>query len=508
MAASKKAPVKIHQAKPGPMTADSFQNFAASLGIGTNNVNSAASYGFNPVSRNRLLMEWTYRGSWLAGAAVDMRAEDMTREGVEIDTDEDPEQIRELQKFTHSIELWSKLAEVLKWANLYGGSIGYLMIDGQNPSTPLRPETVRKDQFKGILPIDRWALQPSLHDLVDEYGPSFGLPKFYSTVTDSMGGLPRLKIHYSRCIRMVGVELPYWQKISENLWGQSVLERLWDRLIAFDSTTTGAAQLVYKAHLRTYSVENLRDIIATAGQAMKALQQQMQMIAQFQTSQGITLMDSRDKFETHAYSFAGLSDVLLQFGQQISGAIQVPLVRLFGQSPAGLNATGESDLRNYYDGIKTKQETQLRPGIGLVYRLSYLSKFGKEPPDDWTIRFKNLWQMTDEQSANVTQARSGAVVNAYDAQIIDRTQALRELKALGKTSGAFATITDEEIEESEHDDIPGPGELGIEETILKENGGQAPPAAGESGEGGPGGKAAGKSAEGNSPKRRPADKGV
>ena len=53
--------------------------------------------------------------------------------------------------------------------------------------------------------------------------------------------------------------------------GMSVVERIWDRLTAFDSATVGAAQLVYKAHLRTYSVEKLRELIALGGPAFEAL---------------------------------------------------------------------------------------------------------------------------------------------------------------------------------------------------------------------------------------------
>jgi hypothetical protein len=62
-----------------------------------------------------------------------------------------------------------------------------------------------------------------------------------------------MDVHYSRCFRYTGVDLPYWQKIAENMWGMSIYERLWDRLTAFDSTTQGIAQLVYRAHLRVYS---------------------------------------------------------------------------------------------------------------------------------------------------------------------------------------------------------------------------------------------------------------
>jgi hypothetical protein len=38
-------------------------------------------------------------------------------------------------------------------------------------------------------------------------------------------GLPRWKIHYSRVIRLEGQDLAYWQAMSEQLWGQSVIER-------------------------------------------------------------------------------------------------------------------------------------------------------------------------------------------------------------------------------------------------------------------------------------------
>ncbi|MFX8211283.1 phage portal protein, partial [Acinetobacter baumannii] len=79
---------------------------------------------------------------------------------------------------------------------------------------------------------------------------------------------------YSRVIRLEGDDLPYYQRIAENGWGLSVLEPLWDRLIAFDSASVGAGQLVYKAHLRTYSVDGLRNIIAAGGDALKGLMSQ------------------------------------------------------------------------------------------------------------------------------------------------------------------------------------------------------------------------------------------
>lgn len=440
-------------------TSDSFQNLIARVGYGTANQASAGRYGFSPISRDRTMLEWAYRSSWIAGKAVDAFADDMTREGVDVNCDLPPDQLEELQKEAERLEIWDKLNDTIKWARLYGGALAVMLIDGQDTATPLRPETVTKGQFKGLLVLDRWMVEPSLQDLITEYGPDFGKPKYYRTVADTISGIPNMNIHHSRVVRIDGVELPHWQKMQENGWGQSVLERLWDRLLAFDSSTEGAAQLVYKAHLRTYKVEGLRQIIAAGGKAFDGLVAQIDAVRAFQSNEGLTLMDVNDEFEAHSYSFSGLSDMLLQFGQQLSGAMDIPLVRLFGQSPAGLNATGESDLRNYYDSIKQNQERRLRTPVGKIYDIMFRSLFGQEPPENMSIVFNPLWQMDDEQKANVANTVATAVGNMFEAGIIDRNTALQELRESSEATGIFSKITDEQIEEAEDEPPPSMSEL-------------------------------------------------
>lgn len=144
----------------------------------------------------------------------------------------------------------------------------------------------------------------------------------------------------------------------------------------FDSATLGAGQLVYKAHLRTYKVKGLRKIITMGGSVYNALVKQIQQIRMWQSNEGMTLMDDEDTFETHQYSFSGLDSILLQLGQQLSGALGIPLVRLFGQSPAGLNATGESDLANYYDNINQQQEGRMRSPLHRLLEVVSQSALG------------------------------------------------------------------------------------------------------------------------------------
>ncbi|WP_151981652.1 DUF1073 domain-containing protein [Acinetobacter guerrae] len=443
-------------------TADSFQNFAARVGLGTGNQHDNSTYSANYLSRNRVKLESMYRSSWVVGQVVDVVADDMTREGINMRGLDSPEDAEEINQELDQLQVWDKLNETIKWSRLYGGAIAVMLIDGQNTSTPLNTKTIGKDQFKGLLVLDRWMVTPTLHDLVTDFGPYYGMPKYYDVITDSVG-LCNQRVHYSRVIRMDGVKLPYWQSISENLWGQSVIERLEDRLTIFDSATLGAGQLVYKAHLRTYKVKGLRDIIAAGGRAFDGLVKQIEHIRLWQSNEGLTLMDAEDVFETNQYNFSGLDDILMQFGQQISGATQIPLVRLFGQSPAGMNATGESDLSNYYDNINQQQEGRMRTPLQTLIEVVSLSKMGKALPDSFKFDFASLWQIDEKVKAEVANTIVQAVSTAEENGLISRSTALKELRQSSEVTGVFSHITDEEIENADDDPPPPRSKLEDEE---------------------------------------------
>ncbi len=437
-------------------TLDSFVNFAQKLGIGADNPLSGGTYGFNPISRNRVLLEWIHRGSWLGGVAIDTVADDMTRAGIEYTTELPPEQTDGLDKTMQAFNTWPSINEVIKWGRLYGGCIGVVLIDGQDMRTPLNMETVGRGQYRGLLVLDRWMVEPALEDLVTEFGPHLGLPKYYR-VTQAAPALRGVAVHHSRvAIRHVGVELPYQQRMIENMWGLSVLERLYDRMIAFDSASTGAAQLVYKAYLRTMSIDGLRDVVSAGNQALNGLASYVEVMRRFQSMEGITMIDAKDKLEVQGHSaFSGLSDVLNQFGQQLSGALQIPLVRLFGQSPGGLGSNGDSEMRQYYDHINQQQEKTLRHGVTLMYKLAARSK-GIVLPHNFAVGFKSLWQLSDGDKANVAKTTAETVSSAMEGGMISQKAALQELRQSSRVTGIFTNITHEMIEQAD-DTVQAPG---------------------------------------------------
>jgi len=438
-------------------TADGFQNFTARLGIGAGSLQDDSGYGIgNPITRQPRQLEFMYRGSWIVGAAVDAVADDMIREGVDFGSTIAPDKIEKLRGCIDDIDLWGSIGDVERWARLYGGAIGVYLIDGQDPSTPLRPETVTQGAFKGILALSRWELMPTTNAVIGELGSHIGQPEFYQ-VGPQATAFQGKKVHHSRVIRREGIRLPYFQRLAEQGWGLSVVERMFDRLVAFDSATTGSAQLVYKAYLRTLKIKGLRDILAAGGAAEATLTKQVEGIRKFQSTEGLTLLDAEDDFDTHAYTFAGLDDLLLQFGQQLSGATGIPLVRLFGQSPAGLNSTGESDIRNYYDNIKALQKRNLRKPLTTTFDLLHRSVFGQKPDAGFNFEFNPLWQLTEEQRANIAKTITETVVGASSEGLISKPAAMRELRQSSDITGVFTNISDGDIEEAENEP-PAPEE--------------------------------------------------
>lgn len=438
------------------VTNDSFLNLAHKLGMGADNALSAGTYGFNPITRNRTLLEWIHRGSWIGGLVVDVVADDMVRAGAEYVTEMPPDDIEALDRITTALNIWPEIGNVVRWGRLYGGCLGVVLIDGADMKEPLTRDSIGPGDFKGLLALDRWMVEPSYNDLVEEMGPHLGKPRYYR-VSQNAPALRGKVIHHSRvAFRVVGHALPYNQALTEGLWGCSVLERLYDRMVAFDSASMGIAQLIFKAHLRTLAVKDLREIVSMGqnSAALRGLVSYVENMRRYQSSEGVTMIDAEDTMRIDQMSaISGVGDALDRLGQQLSGAAQVPLVRLFGQSPAGLNSTGEADMRMYYDGIGQQQSRDLLTGVQLVYKCAAISA-GIKLPSGFTLGFRSLWEMSDTEKGTVTTSASNAITAAHEAGLISAYTAMKELRQVGRKTGVFTNITEEDLSKADRELAP------------------------------------------------------
>ena len=267
--------------------------------------------------------------------------------------------------------------------------------------------------------------------------PDFGYPAYYDFETEELG---RLRVHHSRILRFTGRDLPRMEETAGNYWGASELEHIIEELEKRSATSRNIARLVFQANVTTLKMADFGDLLASGTEEQKRnVISAMQMENRFRTSFGIQLLSKDDAWENHVYSFAGLSEVYEQFMMDMAGAAEIPATKLFGRSPQGMNATGESDLRNYYDMIASLQERLLRPALEKLLPVMVASCCGYVP-DDLEILFEPLMTTGPSERADLVQKMSMDVIEGFKCGLFTREQAVNELKSRGEELGVYTKV--------------------------------------------------------------------
>ncbi len=455
---------KNNQAQPKPkavMSKDAFQNVLARMGFETPSLLEGTGYPMTRLSRDFNLMNSLYRSHWIVRRIVDTIPEDMCKNWIKINTQADPQAIKKYTSEERRIKLIPRVLQGLRWGRLYGGAIGVMLIknQGDDLSKPLDINMIMPGDFKGLMILDRWnGCYPSLELETDISDPEFDMPKYYN-VSDPETQI-NVQIHHSRIVRFEGLELPYWEKLSEQYWGASVIEVVFDEIKKRDNVSWNIAQLTFQANIKALKMADLGQLLSAGDvESQKELYNVMSAQNMLLSNSGMMMLDSQDDMVNFQYTFGGIAEMYQQYIMDVSGAAEIPVTKLFGRSPAGLNATGESDMQNYDNKVEKEQESSLRPIIEKIMPVLAMSVWGAIP-DDLDFDFNPVRTISSDKLADLAAKKSTAIIDAYAGGIISLKIALKELRQLADETGMWTNITDEDIEAA--DNLPmTPDELEV-----------------------------------------------
>ena len=429
---------------------DAFGNPAARLGFGTFDLMQGTQYTATRMTQNYDLLTTLYRENWVVQNIVQLVPDDVVRKWYEVKTSVSPEYLDKWTRVERKTHLRDRIREGIYWGRLYGGAAGIILIKGQDDlSKPLDLDMIAPDSFIGLMILDRWTgIYPSIGIVTDPADPDFGLPDYY-TIRDEERGQMVATVHHSRVIRFSGRELPWLEKVQETYWGESEIEAIYQDLVRHDNVLANMASLTFRANVTYMESDGLDQLLGTANTEMQRRFWNI-MAAQsiMESNFGTRIVNKGDVMHQHQYTFSGLPDVYDRMMMAVSGAARIPVTKLFGRSPAGMNATGESDEQNYYDYIDTIRDTTFRGIIERLLPVMALSTWGKIP-DDLDIDFAAMDTPTAAENADVVQKRTSAIVQAYQSDLLDQKTARMELNAMDEETGAFGSIADELIEQGE-----------------------------------------------------------
>ena len=425
---------------------DAFSNPLFHLGYGSQSPLEATEYPLTRMTDNYALLNSLYRDNWVVQNVVGLMVDDMLREWYKLRGTISPEYQDDLDRVERVTQIRARLNEGLRWGRLYGGAAGLILIRGQEGmlDQPLDLESIMPGAFAGLMILDRWVgVVPEMGLVQDISDPDFGLPDYYM-VNNAEGKLVA-RVHHSRIVRFTGRDLPYLEKIAELYWGESEVEALYKDVVAHDNVSANMAALTFQANINTQEVQNLEQLFSLGStEQQRRFWNTMQAMSVVRSNFGVQLINKGDAVHNTQYTFTGLQEVYESMCLNLCGASHYPMTKLFGRSPAGMNATGQSDLQNYYDYVDSQREAKLRPALERLLPVMAMSAWGAVP-DNLQIDFPPLWTPTAKEVAEIAKGKAEAIVSVFQGGLLDQQAAQKELKKLEEETGMFGSLTDEEI---------------------------------------------------------------
>lgn len=369
--------------------------------MGTDRDKAATTfYAHNILTDEQLVA--AYSTAWLPRKIVDIPALDACRKWR--DWQAKKPQIEAVEAIEKKHNVKGKLLTAAKKARLFGGAALYIGTGDENPLQPLDIERVKKDGLKFLTVMTRRQLTAGEIDR-DPASDWYGMPSLYRV--SGANGL-QMEIHPSRLVLLTGAMLAD-EEITFNPWqgwGDSVLQSTLDAVKNADSTAGNIASLVFEAKVDIIRLPNFMASLGNEEYKRKILER----YTLANTSKGINgtlLLDKEEEYETKSAQLTGLPDVLMAFLQIVAGAADIPVTRLLGQSPAGMNSTGTSDMKNYHDRIQSMQELELEPAMARLDEVIIRSALGARDKDihyGWAP----LEQMSEKERSDIFKTTADA----------------------------------------------------------------------------------------------------
>lgn len=390
-----------------------------------------------------------YRNDWVSQKIVNVPANDMVREWRTWQGDKDQASMMlELEK---SLDLVRKVKRAKQWQRLFGGA-GMIIGDGSNdPKQPLDIENFRKNQLRYLHVVSKKRLRPTQFETnIDS--PNFENPNFFDLQTRG----DTVQIHHTRVIAFRGVQAPDTNQ-EVDWWGDSVLRAVYDAIRHAARAAGGFAALIDDAITDKVKTPSLNDALSNPDDEAR-FKKRYQLAQTGKSLFKMLLLGEDEEWERSQINFTNFEPILMAFLQIVSGASDIPATRMLGQSPKGLNATGESDLRNYYDMISSRQQSDLGPEMHLFDRIMMMHLFGSEP-DGMYASWNKLWQETpkDKSETNLNNAKAAqvhALLGVFDSEVLRKSveSQLIETEVYPGLESALEDIGNEDPDPLDFDD--------------------------------------------------------
>ena len=380
-------------------------------------------------------------------AGVELRADEMTRRWIEFQYmgEGGDDLICTMEGEIARLHVGKVVRDACQMCGYYGGCLVYIDcgdLTDEDLRLPLGSDsdTFRTDSIRGLKIIEPFYVAPGRYSCYNPIDSDYFVPQSWL--------INGREVHASRFLYFAENKPPTILLPSYNFFGVPLAQTVLDAVIGFEESSKSAARMLSKYACTVFKTD-MNEVLS--GGTGSEIQKRIAYFAQNRDNDGIMTIDKESEDIVLAqHALGGVTDIVRQQMEIVAAMFGEPAVKLWGISPGGFNATGESDMRSHYDHINAVQERIIRDPLTYLIELLQLNKFG-QVDDSLTFEFVPLSDEDEKLQAEVQKIKVDSMSQLFDRGIISGEEA-RHVLATDPESG---------FDDIDEDSVPEPPDLAL-----------------------------------------------
>ena len=346
-------------------------------------------------------------------------ATEMTREWIELTAtgdDDKTEKIDQLADELERLQVQDRFCDLATQDGLYGRAHLYLDtgIDLDAPNNPeltvpigdgselnkISDAKFAKGSLKKLKTIEAVWVYPYAYNAVNPLRDDWYRPERWYVLGN--------EVHRSRLLTFISQQVPDLLKPSYSFGGLSRSQMARPYVDNWLRTRQSVSDII-----RMFSVFVLGTDLATLVQPGGAqILQRADMFNSTRDNRGLMMINKEtEEFQNVSAPLGTLDHLQAQTQEHMAAVSRIPLVKLLGITPSGLNATAQDELRAFYDTIGAMQTRFFAPQLRVVINFAMRNLWGEVDPAIG-FKFKTLWGMDERGRAEVRkiEAETGQIL--------------------------------------------------------------------------------------------------
>lgn len=351
---------------------------------------------------------------------VECIATEMTRKWIRLEAKGEKDKTRKIKQLTEELErlkVREAFTQVCEVDGFFGRAHLYLDMGATDDTAELKTPIgngendisrakVKKGDFKRLAVIEPTWTYPSGYNSNDPLSPDWYNPQMWFVMAK--------EIHVSRCLSFVGREVPDMLKPTYMFGGLSLTQMAKPYVENWLNVRQSVADIIQAFSVMVLST-NLGETLTPGGEQLFT---RLDLFNNLRDNRGVFAVDKESEDFKNVSAPLGTLDALqAQAQEHMASVSRIPLVKLLGTTPHGLNATAEPELRAFYDTIHAFQAKFFTPNLKRVIAFAQLNIWGRVDPDI-TFVYEPLWSLDEKGQAEVDKIEAETDVILIDGGVI------------------------------------------------------------------------------------------